>query len=97
MAINVIRKGGIGPKGDQRITSLAAATALTVPAGANMVVLQAETQNVRVVFDGSTPTATKGMILKTTDEPLVFEGDLSQIKAIETAASAALTATYFAA
>ena len=96
MATHIKRHGGIGPKGDQRITSLAAATALTVPAGANMAVLQAETQNIRVVFDGSTPTTTKGLLLKTTDEPLIFEGDLSQIKVIEVTASAALNVTYLA-
>lgn len=83
------------PLGYQQITSLSSATALTVPSGASIAVLQAETQNVRIRDDGTNPTASVGMIISTTAEPFVYRGDLGRIKAIQVSASAKLNISYY--
>ncbi len=83
------------PLGYQQITSLGTAVALTVPAGAQRALLQAETQNVRWRDDGTDPTTAAGMILKAGNDPVLYEGDLSAIKVIEVTSSAKLNVTYF--
>lgn len=88
--------GNITPQGFQQITSLSASTALTVPTGAKVALIQAETQSVRWRPDGSTtaPTASVGMLLAA-GETLPYTGDLSKIRFIETTASAKLNVAYF--
>lgn len=49
--------------------SVTTAATLTKPAGANKVLLQALTQNVRYTLDGSTPTTSSGFQLKAGDAP----------------------------
>lgn len=89
------------PVGHQKITDLSAAVGLTLPAQATrkpparMCYLRAETQSVRFRDDGSDPTASVGMLLLTTDPPFPYWGDLSDIKFIETQASAALSVAYY--
>ena len=46
-----------------RNASLSSAVELSIPAGANWLWIAAETQNVRITLDGTTPTATVGMLL----------------------------------
>lgn len=87
--------GGLTPKGYQQITSLAAATALTVPSGATSATIVAETQDVRWRDDGTNPTATVGMLLPKGTQ-LQYSGNLAAIKFIETAASASLNISYYA-
>lgn len=91
-----IISGNLTSKGFQQITSLSSSTALTVPSGAKVALIQAETQSVRWRPDGSTtaPTASVGMVLAA-GETLPFTGDLSAIRFIETAASAKLNVSYF--
>lgn len=84
------------PKGYQQITSLAAAAALTVPAGANIVVISCEAQNVRWRDDGTDPTASIGMRLQTGEGAFTFTGNLAALKFIEEAASAKLNVSYYA-
>lgn len=81
--------------GFQQITSLSAATALTVPAGAEIAVIGCDTQDVRWRDDGTSPTATIGMLLRKTDQPFVYRGSLSRIKFIEASASGVLNVSYF--
>lgn len=83
------------PLGYEQITSLSAAAALTVPAGAAVAVIEAETQAVRWRDDGTDPTATVGMPLPT-GRVFVYAGALSAIKFIEQAASAKLNVNYYA-
>lgn len=80
--------------GYQQITSLSAATALTIPAGTSYAVIQPETQAVRWRDDGTDPSATVGMQLATGSE-LTYDGQLSRIKFIETTASAKLNISYY--
>lgn len=82
------------PLGYQQIADMSAATGLTVPAGADMALIQAVTQNVRWRDDGTAPTGTVGMRLAAGDT-LSYDGDLSAFQAIEEAASAELNITYY--
>lgn len=83
--------------GYQQLTALSSAVAVSssIPAGAQTVLLQSETQNVRYRDDGTDPTATVGMILVTNT---VYEFTIAQIarmKVIEAAASAKLNIAFY--
>lgn len=82
------------PAGFQSIASLAASTALTVPAGSTLALIQVETQGVRYRDDGTAPTAAIGMLLNAGDT-LEYTGDLSAIRFIEVLASAKLNVSYY--
>lgn len=82
------------PMGYQQITSVSASTALTVPAGARIADIIAQTQAVRWRDDGQAPTASVGMPLAT-GVTLRYAGDLSAIRFIEQSASAALNVVYY--
>ena len=81
--------------GYAQLTSLAASTALTVPAGAQGCFLQCESQNVRFRDDGTAPTASVGFLLKTTDIPFEYTGDPRKLRFIEVAASAKINVIFF--
>lgn len=81
--------------GYQQITSLSAATALTVPSGATLAVVIPESQAVRWRDDGTNPTGSVGMPLAIATT-LSYDGDLSRIRFIEQAASAKLNVSYYA-
>lgn len=86
--------GNIIPLGYQQITGLSSVQSLTVPAGARVAVIQAESQSVRWRDDGTNPTATIGMRLVIGSE-LPYAGNLSAIKFIEESASAKLNISYY--
>lgn len=89
--------------GYQQITSLSAAAGLTVPTTdksgnkqqPTFALIVAETKDVRWRDDGTNPTASVGMPL-TAGVPFQYDGDLTNIKFIETAASAKLNISYYA-
>ena len=81
--------------GHQQITSLSSSTALTVPAGTQMALVQAESQNVRWRDDGTDPTATVGMILMAGATIEYDAAQLSVVEFIEVAASAKLNVSYY--
>ena len=81
--------------GYEQITSLSASTALTVPVGATMALIVAETQAVRWRDDGTAPTASVGMPLAT-GTSLSYDGDLKAIRFIQQTASAVLNVSYYA-
>ena len=101
MAINL--KAVTSRLGYQQITSLSAATGLTVPdkdlqglAGSpRIAIITAEGQAVRWRDDGVAPTASVGMPLAA-GATLQYDGDLTQIQFIEQTASAKLNITYYA-
>lgn len=88
--------------GYQQITSLSAASGLTVPTLApdgsfqkpTFALIVAETQGVRWRDDGTAPTASVGMPLAA-GVPLQYDGDLNKIQFIEQAASAKLNISYY--
>lgn len=87
--------GNLAPKGYEKITGLSSAQALTVPTGARIALLRAETQDVRWRDDGTSPTATDGMLLATTDDIVVYVGALADLELIETSASATVHVSYY--
>lgn len=82
--------------GYQQITSLAAATALTVPAGTAFALIVPETQAVRWRDDGTDPTSTVGMPLAAGTELQYDAMSLTRLKFIEQTASAKLNISYYA-
>ncbi len=77
--------------GDQtRNATLSAAVTLTAPAGANTLWMSVETQNVRVRFDGTAPTATVGLLLYAGQTYILAVSALQAFKLIEVAASAVI-------
>ena len=86
--------GRLIPLGYEQITGLSSAQSLTVPTGARLAVICAETQTVRWRDDGVDPTNAVGMPLPT-NAYLIYNGDLGAFRAIETAASAVLNVEYY--
>lgn len=82
------------PVGYQQITSVSTSTALTVPAGANVALIQAETQAVRWRDDGEDPTDSVGMALAA-NETLPYTGNLGAIRLIQQSAGAKLNVSYY--
>lgn len=81
--------------GYQQITSLSAATNLTVPAGATLAVIIPEAQNVRWRDDGTAPTSTVGMPVAV-GVVLSYDGDLKKIQFIQQASGGILNISYYA-
>lgn len=93
MALYTI-EGNLVPKGYQQITGLSAVKGLTIPTGAEIAVIQAESQNVRWRDDGSVPTASVGMQLAA-GRDMLFTSKLSAVRFIEEAASAKVNVSYY--
>lgn len=55
-----------------RNASLGTAVSIAVPTQANVLLIAAETQDVRVTFDGTTPTTTVGFRLYAGRDPFSF-------------------------
>jgi hypothetical protein len=72
--------------------------AVPVPGNGNVVMIQAEAQNVRYRADGEDPTASVGVLLAAGESHTIDlgEGTASQIKVIQTAGGAILNVTSFA-
>ncbi len=86
-----------GPRqslGYQRMDDVMAVATYLAPRGAISVILQAEDQNVRWRDDGVAPTATVGMLLRITDPPFEYFGNLSALQVIRTAPGAILNLIY---
>lgn len=82
------------PRGYQQITSLSSATSLTIPTGGQIALIQAETQSIRMRDDGTDPDATVGFLISAGDV-LEYDGDLRDVRLIETAASAKANILYY--
>ena len=87
-------RGNYAPVGYEQVTSLSAATGLTVPGGAKMAIIVPESQAVRWKDLGTDPTASVGMPLAAGDY-LEYEGDLDNITFIEQASGAKLNVSYY--
>ena len=82
--------------GHQQITSLSAAVGFTsIPAGTEVVLVQPQTQNVRYRDDGTSPTASVGIVLVALTVYEFSVAQFSSMKFIETAASAALNCAFY--
>lgn len=85
------------PLGYQQITSTSSAFSLTVPAGARIAMIVAEAQHLRWRDDGTAPTTSVGMLLKTTDPPLVITDNLAAFQGINATAGTIVNISYYAA
>lgn len=83
------------PLGYQQITSLSAATALTVPAGTGLALITVSGAPVRFRDDGINPTSAVGYPIPLGGE-LVYAAAFSDIRFIEQSASATLDILYYA-
>jgi len=80
----------VGSNSHTQNSSLSSAVTLTTPAGANALLIQAFTQNIRYTVDGTTPTASKGFQLAAGSILLIDVGADMTIKVIEETASASI-------
>lgn len=89
--------GGAVPLGYQQLTAIQLETAqnLTVPAGAVLALLVAETEAVRWRDDGTAPTASIGMLLSAGLLPFVYTANLAAITFIAASAGAILNVSYY--
>lgn len=53
-------------------SSIGSATPISVPSGANALLVQATVQNIRYTIDGSTPTPSAGFTLKAGNDPMIL-------------------------
>lgn len=75
--------------------AITASTQLTVPGkGETQAVIQADGNDVRYRLDGTSPTATVGVILKNGTSIVLNMTDATAAKFIQTAATAVLNVTY---
>ena len=83
------------PLGFQQLTGMTSAGALTVPAGAVVAVMSADTAGVRFRDDGTVPTSAIGVLIPA---GTVFEysGNLAALSVIQAAGSAVLNVSYYA-
>jgi hypothetical protein len=88
------KPAGLTALGYQQLTDLSSAAALTVPTGATVALIQAESQSIRWRDDGTSPTTGVGMVLAA-GESVFFTGVLAAFEAIEIAASAKLNISYY--
>lgn len=75
-----------------RNTSLSSAVAITLPAGANALLVQCTGQNVKYTLDGTTPTSSVGFVMVANASPVIIThvSEDTVLTVIETAASAVL-------
>ncbi len=78
--------GLTAPHAQATSTGTANVQTLTVPAGANAVLISVETTNARVTSDGTTPSATNGLVYQKDASP-VFVPLAETIKFVSTAAA----------
>jgi len=83
------------PLGYQQITSIAAATALTVPAGTSLVLISPEAQAVRWRDDGVNPTATIGYPLAVGSELAYSAANIAALRFIEQVGGGILNVVYY--
>lgn len=81
--------------GYQQIAPGAVSTALTVPVGARIAVIQSEVAVMRWRDDGTAPSATVGMRIAAGGE-LVYGGELTKIRIIQEAVGAIANVSYYA-
>lgn len=78
-----------------QLTSLAAATGLTIPDGTSLIIIQPQTQAVRWRDDGTDPTATVGYPLAVGSELRYTSASFPRLRFIEQAASATLNVVFY--
>lgn len=84
------------PLGFQTISlTTGTVSSLTVPTGAKIAYITADTQAARWRDDGTAPTSAAGMMLATGNPPLIYGGRLSAIQFIAASSGAILSVSYY--
>lgn len=84
------------PRGSQIGLAVSGGVALTVPADAQVALIQADIADVRWRDDGTAPANGTGMLMTSGDPPLFYNGDLSALQfAEDVAASGAVVNVMF--
>ena len=81
------------PLGYEQVT-VTVATGLTVPAGTRVALIQSQGQDVRWRDDGTSPSATVGMIIFA-GESLWYNGDFAAFEGIEALVGGKLNVSYY--
>lgn len=82
------------PLGYEQLTGLTSAKALTGQSGARFCLIEVEGADVRWRDDGTSPTASVGMVIKA-DGGIVYSADPSKLKFIEVSATAKVNVSYY--
>jgi hypothetical protein len=71
-----------------------AVVSLTVPAGVNQAVVQADGENLRITLDGTTPTTTSGFVIPNGTSITLSASDATNAKLIAVASGGLVNAVY---
>jgi hypothetical protein len=83
------------PLGYQQITADTSAGSLTVPDGASIAVMGVDAANIRWRDDGTDPTSAIGILMRSTDLPLVYSGNLAKFRLIEVSGTPLVNVSYY--
>ena len=92
--MNISDRNRYIPMGYQALAPTAS-TALTVPKGARFALITTEVQDCRMTDDGTTPELDVGLLLKVTDPPLWYAGNLSTVLLMNAIAGALVKVLYY--
>jgi hypothetical protein len=92
--MNVTGARNYNPLGYEALAPTSA-TKMDVPNGAKYALITAEVQHVRMTDDGTTPTLTVGLVVKTTDPPLWYAGNLSKVQFFNDTAGGLIKILYY--
>lgn len=86
--------GRLSPAGYAQITDLSSATALSVPSGNLLTLIQAEVEGIRYRDDGTNPTSSVGMLIEA-GQTLVYNGDPKELRLIAASVGAIANISYY--
>lgn len=81
--------------GTEALTVSSVAVSLTLPRGAEMAVVSLETANIRYKDDGTSPTASVGVLLAPGGLLIICPGSIGTIKFIAQTSDALLNIAYY--
>jgi len=87
--------GQLRPVGFRQLTDVSGVTSLPTVSGAELVLIQAESQNIRIRDDGVAPTTTVGFAVFAGDTLWYNGADLTDLQVIEEAASATVNLLFY--
>lgn len=87
-------EGALYVQDDDMATAQTLVAAASFPAGARIVLIQAEGDSIRWRDDGTDPTAAVGMLLEA-GQTLVYNGVLTKIKIIEVSTNSIANITFY--
>ena len=92
--MNISDRNRYHPMGYQALAPTSS-TVLTVPKGARYALITTEVQDCRMTDDGTTPELGVGLLLKVTEPPLWYAGNLNSILLFNAVAGALVKVLYY--